>query len=193
MVNLNLPELGPLLKEDAELLQSIIRMTDPKVVIEFGTHRGTSARAMLDVLDQDAKLISYDNTIGDSIAIHDSRFTFKPKSQDEFEPVENVDFVFLDASHEITRNKSTFEQVLPCLKEGAIIAIHDTGVWAENWWNFHRGHKTKNGHWAHCPDEIEFVEWLKTIHPEFNQIHLHSLSKVRHGITLLQKNYKLEI
>ncbi len=189
----HLPELGALLVEDAALLQAIIKMTDPKMVIEFGTHFGTSARAMLEALDADAKLISYDCTLLAPPYIPDPRFTFMPKSQDEFEPVDNIDLVFLDASHELGMNQRTFAQILPHLKEGAIIAVHDTGVWEKNWWNRTVGYGLPNGHWVHCPDEIHFVNWLTKEHPDFQQIHLHALTKVRHGMTLLQKSYKLEV
>lgn len=190
----NLPELGPLLPEDALLLQAIIKMTDPKVVVEFGTHRGTSGGKILEALDADAKFISYDNTLS-SAPSHlslDQRFTFVPKSQDEFEPIENIDLVYIDASHDLEINKKTFKQILPCLNPLAIVVIHDTGVWAKNWWNRTVGYEMVDGSWAHCPDERKFVNWIKGEYPDFQQIHFHSVTKVRHGITILQRYNKLK-
>ena len=189
-----LPELGPLLEEDALLLQAVIKMTDPKTVIEFGYHRGTSSRKMLEVLDQDAKLISYDNTVDPSaVSKSDPRLTFMHKSQDEFEPVDNIDFVFLDASHELEKNETTFKQILPHLRAGAIIAVHDTGTWKENYWKRDVGYGLPNGHWVHCPDEIHFVNWIKQEYPQIQQIHFVTTTKIRHGMTLLQTPLTLEV
>jgi len=196
MEPIKLPELGPLLEEDAALLQAIIKMTDPKVVVEFGFHRGTSARKMLAELDQDAKFITYDNTVlpaqVSSMFKTDPRFTFMHRSQDEFEPVDNIGLVFLDASHDLEMNKKTFVQLLPCLREDAIIVVHDTGAWKENWWNRTYGKTMPDGRHLHCVDERLFVNWVKEKYPEYQQIHLHSLTKIRHGITLLQKYIKLD-
>lgn len=183
--------LGPLLKEDALFLQAIIRMTNPMTLVEFGYFWGNSAKAMLEVMEPTAVLHSFDNTKNPSVP--DGRFVFHQKSQEQIEGIENIDFVFLDASHDLELNKKTFQKLLPCLSEKAIIAVHDTGTWiGGNVFNADMGILNKKGEWIHCPDELDFVNWIMTDYPDFQQIHFHSTKQVRHGITLLQKYVKLE-
>lgn len=182
--------LGPLLKEDAEFLQAIIKMTTPKVLVEFGYFWGDSARAMLEVMREDAELHSFDNT-KDPVVV-DSRFHFYKKSQEEIEGIKDIDFVFLDASHELDLNIKTFEKLVPYLSDKAIIAVHDTGTWVGgNVFNVEAGYLKDNGEYVHRPDELEFVNWVKERYPQFQQIHFHSSREVRHGITLLQNYAKL--
>lgn len=186
--------LGRLLEEDAGFLQSIIKMTTPKTLVEFGFLYGDSAKAMLEAMDDQAHLHSFDPTVeGKDLG---GRFTFYPISQTEFDqiPLENIDFVFLDASHELELNKITFKKLLPKLSDYAIIAIHDTGSWSEgNVWEFEKGKLQADGSWLHCPEEAEFVNWVKEQYPEWQQIHFHSKRQVRHGITLLQKYFKINV
>ena len=184
--------LGPLLKEDAAVLQGIIRATSPKTLVEFGYFRGDSARAMLSVMEDDAILHSYDNTQSPNIS--DTRFRFHHESQDAIEGIQNIDFVFLDASHDLELNKKTFLKIKDCMSPKAILAIHDTGTWiGGNIFNAEMGMANAKGEWIHCPDEIRFVNWLADEFPQWHQIHLHSSRSVRHGITILQKFEKLSL
>lgn len=182
-------ELGTLLPEDASLLQAIIKMTNPMNVVEFGFLRGQSTRVMLEVMDQNAKLTSHDNTEVYNIP-EDPRFTLKRIGQEDFEPMENVDFVFLDASHDFELNKQTFEKLQSSLTEDAIIAVHDTGKWFANVFEFEKGYEYDGG-WLHSPDERKFMNWIKETYPEYQQIHFNTQSKISHGISLLQKYNKL--
>ena len=186
-----LKPLGPLLDEDAEFLKSVIKMTDPKIVMEFGHLFGDSARAMLSVMSEDSKLYSYD--CDRETSIKDHRFVYHKISQEKFEPVPNVDFVFLDASHDLELNKQTFEKLIGCMSLKGIIAVHDTGTWPTNTYGMDFGKTLPDGRYAHRPSEIMFVNWILETYPEWNQIHFHSDSSLRHGITLLQKKTKLEI
>lgn len=188
----DLPKLGPVLDQDALLLEAIIQMTDPKLVIEFGFFWGKSATTMLKAMSPDARLISYDNTKNPSLP--DPRFEFKGLSQDDFQdPGGVIDFVFLDASHELELNKTTFKKLIPFLGEKAIIAVHDTGTWPGNVFNAQAGYQLNDQEFLHCPDERLFVNWIKEEYPEVQQIHLHSFPKIGHGITLLQFYKKLEV
>ena len=189
MITYNGIELGPLLEEDRKLLQAIILMTDPKNVIEFGFLRGHSTRTMLEVLSPNAMLTSYDNTSVSNIP-DDKRFTLKRIGQEEYGGHENVDFVFLDASHDFELNKETFKRLLPTLTENAIIAVHDTGKWFANVFEFELGYEHEGG-WLHCPDERKFMNWIKEEYPQWQQIHFNTQSKISHGITLLQQYNKL--
>lgn len=183
-------QLGPVLDEDAQFLQAIIKMTNPKTIVEFGYFWGASSNAMLEVMDDDAVIHCYDNTKDPNST--DPRLKFHKVSQDEPIDVENIDFVFLDASHFLKLNKATFLNIRERLSEKAIIAVHDTGTWVGgNVFGAGQGHLNEKGEWVHCPEEIEFVNWLRGEFPDYQQIHFHSSRKVRHGITLLQKYVKL--
>jgi len=183
-------DLGPLLNEDALLLQALIKMTTPRIVVEFGYLWGDSSTAMLEVMSPDAMLHSFDNS--KNPIIEDSRFCFHRKSQEEIDGIENIDFVFLDASHEFELDKLTFLRIKECLSEKAIIAVHDTGTWVGgNVFNAEVGEMNALGQWVHRPDEVRFVDWIKKEYPEFQQIHLHSSRELRHGMTLLQRYKKL--
>lgn len=188
--NYNGVMLGPLLEQDAEFLKAIIKMTTPKVLIEFGHFLGHSAKAMLSVMGPDAILHSFDNTRGPGV--YDSRFVFHNESQEVDHGITDIDFIFLDASHYLDLNKKTFLNFKDRLSDKAIIAIHDTGTWiGGNVFDAERGHLNQKGEWVHCPEEIDFVNWIREEYPEFDQIHFHSSRQVRHGITLLQKRVNL--
>lgn len=189
-MNYNGIELGPIMKEDALLLQAIIKLTNPRKILELGFFYGESAKKMLEVMDGDSKLISFDNTKNGNI--DDPRFIFYRKSQEELDGIYDIDFCFIDASHEIKLNKKTFEKLKDIMTDGGIIAVHDTGAWlGGNVFEIKKGKLDDNGNWVHCPDEQEFVNWIKETYPEWQQIHFHSKRQVRHGMTLLQKYKKL--
>lgn len=182
--------LGPLLDQDAEFLKAIIKMTTPKVLIEFGHFLGHSAKAMLSVMEPDAVLHSFDNTRGHGVT--DPRFHFRSESQDAAHDIKDIDFIFLDASHYLDLNQKTFLNFKDRLNDKAIIAIHDTGAWVGgNVFDVAQGHMNAKGEWVHRPEEIDFVNWIRKEYPEFDQIHFHSSHQVRHGITLLQKRVTL--
>lgn len=171
--------LGPIQDEDVLLLQAVIKMTCPLQLVELGYLNGYSTQKILDVMRDDAKLTSYDNTVSSS-AITDNRFTFKHQSQTEVSE-KDIDFIFFDASHDFQINKKTFEKLN--LAENAIIAIHDTGLW-------NKMVMDTGGFWigegyAHRPGERDFVWWLKQ--KGYNAINFHTLRETRHGMTLLQK------
>lgn len=187
MINYNGIELGPILKEDALLLQAIVSSTTPKTLVEFGHYWGESARKLLEVMDNESHLYSFDNTKNASVV--DNRFTFYKLSQTDIDKtdIKDIDFVFLDASHDFKLNKETWLKLLPKLSENAIIAVHDTGTWYKgNVFEIPYGHDTDHGY-LHCPGEVDFVNWIKENYPDYQQIHFHSTRQIRHGITLLQK------
>jgi predicted O-methyltransferase YrrM len=180
-------EIGPIQHEDVLLLQAVIKMTAPTKLVEFGYLDGYSSRKFLEVMRDDAQLISYDNSRNGKI--DDPRFTFKKKSQTDYEETE-VDFIFFDASHDLNLNIIAFEKVYPTLNEGAIIAVHDTGLWNEMVVN--NGGKWIGGYYAHQPDERAFVNYLKETY-DLETIHFHTVKETRHGMTLLQKYNKLVV
>jgi hypothetical protein len=74
-----------------------------------------------------------------------------------------------------------------------LIIVHDTGAW----YGKLKGSKTPEGYFVggkasagyiHRPDERRFVNYIRENMEGFDQIHLHSTSKFRHGLTVLQRN-----
>jgi hypothetical protein len=78
----------------------------------------------------------------------------------------------------------------------AILAVHDTGTIPREL--LPEGHYFFNSPMGWIgdrrevePDERGFVNWVLDHHPEFSQVHLHSLRVLRCGITLLQRSAPL--
>jgi predicted O-methyltransferase YrrM len=201
--------LGPVQQDEALFLFSLIRVIRPKVLVEFGFNLGHSALNFLQAMPQSSVLYSYDIIDKSEYSARTSfkrfpNFHFLRKSQTDFSPgdVDNqlVDFVFIDASHEFQLNKQTWVAILPSLATNAIIAIHDTGSWLKSAFTpKHAAIAAKrpndwlsDGEFQQEKGEREFVNWVAENYPEFQTIHLHTTSCLRHGITLLQRRQVLK-
>jgi predicted O-methyltransferase YrrM len=200
---------GPVQREEALFLFGIIQAARPKTVVEFGFHGGRSAFNFLQALPQDAQLYSYDISDGSQRIAEEcfrgfSNFHFLKKSQELFSPddIERrpVDFVFIDAAHDLELNKTTFKALLPCLDPAAIVAVHDTGTWSkEHFFPIHKALAEKRpqdwlneNEFQHQKEEREFVNWIGATFPDFQIIHFHSKDCLRHGTTLLQRKRTLD-
>jgi hypothetical protein len=82
-----------------------------------------------------------------------------------------------------------------CLAPGAIIAIHDTGLWQKSHFSHAQtrvvetathGRWITNNLYAHQPEERAFVNWIVSHQSHFDAIHFHSINTLRHGFSLLQ-------
>ena len=194
---------GPLQRDEALLLYSLVRVIRPQTVVEVGFLRGRSALNCLRALDPDARLYSFDidpaceQTARDRFG-HDPRFRFRVRSQDEVTAGDldgrPADLVFIDGAHDLALNKATFERLLPLLSERALIAVHDTGAiprevleLPDDHWMLTKPEIWAADAWEHQPDERAFVNWILEQHPEFAQIHVHSAHAIRAGLTLLQR------
>lgn len=201
--------IGPLQRDEAIGLFGIVRTVRPKTVVEFGFFHGHSAFNFLQALDREAKLYSYD--IADDSArraekefASENRLIFMHKSQIEFDSGDiddqPIDFLFFDAAHDLALNVETFKRVLPQLAHGAIIAVHDTGLWERAHFSainrqfvqHSAGRWVSEESYAHQPEEREFVNWITSTYPTFGAIHLHSARTLRHGFSLLQRQFPLE-
>lgn len=195
--------LGPVQRDEALFLFSVLQLVKPRLVVEFGFLHGMSAFNFLQALTKDARLFSYEV---DETAVkraknefpRDPRFQLLQKPQQEFHPAdigfEPIDFLFFDGTHEGRINSETFRAVLPFLAPQAIVAIHDTGLWSlsakpilpASW-------ATEDGGWlgadlfAHQAGERRFVNYILETYPEFSLIHFHSERVFRNGLTLIQK------
>jgi len=195
-------KIGPIQRDEALLLYAMVKTVDPKTIVELGFYEGHSSINFLKAMSSDARLFSYDITEASrklAMKIEDKRFKFVFKSQSEFEPsdVDNrlIDLVLFDAAHDFQLNVTTFQKLIGSLMATALIVVHDTGAWYGNL----KGLMTPQGHFSnelassayiHQPGERAFVNWAKETMKDFNQIHLHSTSKFRHGMTVFQKNDK---
>ena len=179
-------------------------------MVEFGFFHGHSAFNFLCALDKDARLYSFDisNESQERARTEfpgDKRLFFILKSQTDFDPADidnrQIDFAFLDASHDLTHNTATFKRLLPSLGPSAIIAVHDTGIWNRKFFSpkLDAIVKQMDGKWlteelyAHQPGERAFVNWITSEYKEFGAIHLHSTNVLRHGFTLLQRQVPLPV
>lgn len=200
--------LGPLQRDEALFLFGVLRVIRPRLVVEFGFFHGHSALNFLQALEEGARVVSYD--IGEEPArrhrsdfAHCRAHTFIARSQAEFEPADlggqHADFVFIDAAHRLDLNQETFRRLLPALAPDAIVAVHDTGLWARPFFlpKHHSYAQGRDERWltpdlyAHQVEEREFVNWIAEEHPEFAQIHFHTTRALRHGLTLLQRQRRL--
>lgn len=188
--------IGPIQRDEALLLFALVRVVDPKTLVEFGFYQGHSAINFLKAMSPDARLYSFDissDSMKAARRINDTRFNFLFKSQSEFEPsdVDNrtVDLVFFDAAHDFQLNLTTLERLMDSLSERALIVVHDTGIWHGDLKRL----KTPEGYflnsgYIHQPDERMFVNHIKANMNGFEMIHLHCTSKFRHGLTVIQRN-----
>ena len=197
-------EVGPVQVAEGKLLQALITVCRPAVVVEFGFGRGHSARWLLGALPRHSQLYSYDisndaKNIARRAFGKRNNFFFVQKSQADFSPADvdgrQVDLVFLDALHDLETNKLTFQRLLAALADSALVVIHDTGTWmtlptgvSEDWEAW-----LSTGEYQHQRDERLFVNWLRTSHSEFAQIHLHTTDVFRHGLTVLQRSGPLQV
>lgn len=200
--------LGPVQRDEALMLFSVIRVLCPRVVVEFGFGQGHSAFNFLQALDATAVLHSFDwSDSAETIARREfesyGNFIFHKKSQADFSSADvegkPVDLAFIDASHDLGLNIETFKRLAPCLSPEGLVAIHDTGVWRRRHFApMHRAFaKQKPQDWLspelfqHQRDEREFVNWIISENSGYSVIHFHSCNTVRHGLTFVAGTRKL--
>lgn len=202
--------MGPIQRSEALLLYSVVLVTQPRLIVEFGFNVGDSAWNFLQAAGPRAVLHSYDisdysREAASKRFIGESRFTYHGKSQTDFDPADinnqKIDLVFFDAAHDLALNQETWKKVLPHLSASALVAIHDTGTWNRD--HLREVHSTfiakENGVWlneqeyAHQIDERRFVNWIVDQHPSFSAVHFHSLNVVRHGLTIMQNQTRLSV
>lgn len=196
---------GPVQRDEALLLYGLVRVLRPITVVEIGFLEGQSASNFLRALDPDARLYCFDvdprcaRTAEERFG-HDPRLVFRLRSQTELTP-EDVDgrraeLVFLDASHDLALNQTTFAQLDALMTGDGILAVHDTGaVPRELFPPEHPLLRTRRDwvgdEYEGQPGERAFVNWVCEEYPEWRPVHLHSRQTIRCGITLLQRSRAL--
>ena len=187
--------------DEAILLYGMVKSLRPKTLVEFGMGHGPSSTNFLKALDQDARMYTYDIEIlnKNAPAFNDSRFKFIPRSQTEFNPddFENriIDFAYLDNGHFFEKEKVLFPKLILQMSKSGIIVIHDTGLHVVNIAQKDPCSCDFEGLCGvlHCAPERQFVNWILDTYPEWQVINIHSFIVYRHGLTILQRKYKLAI
>lgn len=179
--------LGPVMPEEAEVLQALVKVISADTVLEFGYLGGESSKAMLEALKPEGRLFSCD--INDAPKHEDERFTFIHKDMQQITPADfeerTLDLVFFDASHKLSHNLNTLQIIEPYLTNESVIVVHDTGYWNTELFNHQSFGHEFNGRRYHQPEEIEFVENMKK--NGYQAITLQTGKVVRHGMSILQK------
>jgi len=199
---------GPIQKDEALFLYAVCKMIRPKTILEFGIQDGLSTLNFALAKDKDCFLFSFDikkdcvNRAFEKIKEIENCFLLVKDCQEfSVEDVKNrpIDLCFLDAAHILEINKKCIRKFIPHMSDTGIIAIHDTGAWSkEACSSFPSNYKISPRMKTFLDDkETRFlpavaserltVNWFLEEYPEYSQIHFHSATFFRHGITLIQK------
>ena len=187
---MNIP-LGPVMPQEGNVLSSLITMLEPKVIVEFGCQTGASTKIMHDSPPYTQWIYTYDPFVEPQEWMTDSRVFFLKKGQETFESADinhqKIDLVFFDGSHNLKLNIDTWHRFKASLAPGAIIAVHDTGMWDTRLFTAPGFGKIVGHFQVHQPDEVAFVNWLRSVEG-LEGIDLCPTHVVRHGLTLLQRS-----
>lgn len=124
-------------------LWAVVKLTQPKYVVEIGRERGVSASVMLNALPQDGWLDSIDINL-ESIFLdngfHDVRLSLITSDSLMAEKVlryQPIDFLFIDGDHTGDHVAKEWELYKPHLAPNAIVAFDDIhfNEGMTNFWN----------------------------------------------------------
>lgn len=119
--------------EVSDLIAALIAAQKPEVVVEIGTYLGHTAKLIGDVLkkngfghlwtiDYDEGFLNQAKELCEGLPV-----TFVLGDARTWEPPDNIDFFWNDVGQdEPDTRKKQLERIMPKLREGAIIGIHDT-------------------------------------------------------------------
>ena len=191
--------LGPIQRSEAIAIYGLLKTIRPLRVVEIGFGEGDSTEALLAGIRDipGASVTSYDIKVSyphvNALSDKYGNFNFILADQGTLVINEPIDFLFLDASHDLNLNKSFWENNEHLLGLSAFVVIHDTGIWADGLFDdtFMEGFG-KRGQLrgvtgrVHQPDEVDFVAWL-TKERGWTRIDIGSKNCFRHGFTILQR------
>lgn len=129
--------VGPFRSGDAEYLYNMIRHFKPKRIIEIGS--GHSTLMARKAIEMNKKIITsyecdhiciepYENKWLNNIAVSVERIQVEELNVSYFEKLSENDILFIDSSHIIRPQGDVlyeYLEILPTLKKGVIIHIHD--------------------------------------------------------------------
>ena len=195
--------LGPIQRSEAIAIYGLLRTIRPRRVIEIGFGEGDSTEALLAGIRgfPGATVTSYD------IRVSWAHASSLKKKYSNLEVIQadqttlqlgpdQVDFLFLDASHDFDLNKIFWNNNVDILGPGAYVVIHDTGMWADGYFNDaslagfgKRGTLRGIEGRFHQPGEVEFVDWVTSTESRspWTRVDIGSRNCFRHGFTVLQR------
>ena len=190
------------LPSEGLLMYALVKVLNPRVIVEFGFAKGYSSGNFLRAMSADSKLYSFDpdiNAYALAKTWNDPRFKFVLKRGEDFKRSDidnnNIDMVFIDASHELLSNVKIFHRIRKSLAPDCLIMIHDTGLFNRDFmdkeWVIDGSFYVTDKGYAQRPGERLFVNFLKWRYPKFDQIHFHSMTVECMGITMLKRYQKL--
>ena len=126
-------------EESSKILYSFIRKVKPQVCLEFGTSWGGSPCVIIAALlknEQSFKYIGFEKVPGLLQAAASNivrKYNFTPElyadiTQNVDKIPEELDFVFIDPDWEEDIAIWTFENIIPRVKKGGLVCIHDWSV-----------------------------------------------------------------
>jgi predicted O-methyltransferase YrrM len=202
---------GPIQKDEAMFLYSIVKMIRPSTILEFGLQFGLSAYNFALAKDCESFYFGLDKkkycvnnakelckNIKNCFFIESDCLDFSP----DFLSNRKVDLFFLDCPHDFEINKKCLKKIIPILSDDGVIIIHDTGYYTLNGFekspeSYKKKHKIlgenikKFGKVAVINAEQKTVNWFVDEYKEFSFMHFHSDKIMRNGMTLMQKSKKL--
>lgn len=168
----------------------------PSIIVEFGANNGDSSLNFLKALDDNAKLYSYD--INPIVMAHDdTRFTFYKKPHSDFIETDigginkRIDLALFDYSDFKEMSKG-FIKIVSYMSPNGIIIVHNTGLHYKEQVKCSCDFEKYCGG-AHQNETRLFVNWILDNYPEWQTMQIHSYKTWRHGLTLLQKKFKLGV
>jgi predicted O-methyltransferase YrrM len=113
--------------EEGNILMELVKRINPKSVCEVGTGNGYSTAWMLHGLNSEGTIYTVDKEKRFHIFEENERIKFMEGTLDNHidEIPEDLDIVFLDSEHMIHRVSQDIEIVLPNIKKGSVVVIHD--------------------------------------------------------------------
>jgi predicted O-methyltransferase YrrM len=202
---------GPIQKDEALFLYSVVKMIRPSTILEFGLQFGLSSYNFALAKDCEAFYFGLDK---EEYCVDMARklcngmpncFFIKSDCLDfDFNSLlgRKVDLFFLDCSHNFEKNKTCLYNVISYLSEDGLIVIHDTGYYTieafskapDEYKKESQGLEKKLRKNKKIPvieEEQKTVNWFMENHSQYDVLHLHSDKIMRCGMTFFQKRKKL--
>jgi len=114
--------------EEGRILMDLVKKYKPKIILEVGTGHGYSTSWIYHGMDEDAIIWTLDKEVRKHLFTQDKRIKFLEGKLDELmdKIPQEIDLIFLDTEHMIYKVVPDIELLVPRIKPGKVIIIHDT-------------------------------------------------------------------
>jgi predicted O-methyltransferase YrrM len=200
--------IGPLQRPEALFIHSLVLVLRPKRIVELGFYKGDSCAALAAAAQEINRLTGFQHSNVESYDIRvnnddEARIVseypgtvVRVMDQLDVHNVEGgeIDFLFIDAAHNLAINKDTWTRLEPRLSPNAMVMVHDTGLWVDAYRPSSISRQGMDGvirgdvtGCFHQPDEVAFVKWVTKTYTSWTKMDFMSVHAFRHGFTLLQR------